>query len=109
MLHDMKDQQAAMSSVLDLVRTASCDTDVRDHLRTVFAQWRSGRPRPAYLGIPLDLLARETQLVAERFAAGDQPHADRVSIERAAAMLHAAHRPMIIAGGGARGAARELR
>ncbi len=109
-LHELADQQAMMSSVLDLAFTAARAEGVRDHLQSIFHEFRTGRPRPAYLGIPLDLLAESTTMVAERFAAASvQPPPGREEFERAAALLTAAQRPMIIAGGGARGAASELR
>src|ERR1700721_663782 len=40
---------------------------VRHHLRLCLASLRTGRPRPAYLEIPLDVLAQSTTLEAQRF------------------------------------------
>ena len=108
-LHELADQQGVVSNVLDLARTADCAEDVRDHLRGVFQEFRSGRPRPAYLGIPLDLLAQSTTLAAAPFAIGATPQARDADLQRAAALLAAAQRPAIIAGGGARAAATDLR
>ena len=109
-LHELADQHGVAKSVLDLVCTASCAEDIRDFLGMVFEEFRRGRPRPAYLGVPLDLLAETTTLIAESrpsaVHAASLPTAD---IARAVALLSGAQRPLIIAGGGARAATAELR
>jgi 5-guanidino-2-oxopentanoate decarboxylase len=109
-LHELPDQLALGAGVAGLGRTAASAEDVRDHLRAIFASLHCGRPRPAYLQIPLDLLAEPTDLRPERFARlGAPSEPAHEAIERATALLAAARRPLIIAGGGARGAADSLR
>lgn len=109
MLHEMNDQLGAVQAVLDLTCTAHSAQAVRDFLRRVFHEFQSGRPRPAYLGVPLDVLAFETDLSPETFAPVVPPPLAEDDIERAAQWLRQAKRPAIIAGGGAIGAAAELR
>src|SRR6266404_4839119 len=93
-----------------LARSARVAQDVRDHLRAAFATLHAGRARPAYLEIPLDLLAEPTTLRPERFArSGDTPPAAPAALAAAQALLAEAQRPLIIAGGGARGAGSALR
>ena len=105
-LHEVPDQLALGAGVAGLGRSASSAEDVRDHLRAMFASFRSGRPRPAYLQIPLDLLAERTDLRPERFAGlAARPEPAPESTEPAIEALAAAKRPLIIAGGGARGSA----
>jgi 5-guanidino-2-oxopentanoate decarboxylase len=108
-LHEVPDQLALGAGVTGLARAASSAEDVRDHLRAMFASFRTGRARPAYLQIPLDLLAEPTDLKPERFA---RPDAGLVpppeAIDRAASALASARRPLIIAGGGARDASDSL-
>lgn len=109
-LHELPDQLALGAGVTAIARTAFSAEDVRDHLRAMFAALRTGRPRPAYLQIPLDLLAEPTGLKAERFAdLGTRPQPQREAIARAVAALAAAEHPLVIAGGGAREAAEPLR
>ena len=109
-LHETKSQQTVAAGVFGVVRTAASAEDVRDHLRACLASLRVGRPRPAYLGIPLDLLAETTALRAERFpSTAAAPVAAPAQIDAAVRLLDRAKRPLIIAGGGARGAAAELR
>ena len=108
-LHELYDQCALASGVFGVARSARGAEDVRDHLRLCLASFRTGRPRPAYLEIPLDVLAETTALEAERFEGGPLlPQASPSQIEAAVRLLALAARPLIIAGGGARRAGAEL-
>ena len=109
-LHELYDQAALAAGVFGVARSAQSAADVRDHLRLCLASFRTGRPRPAYLEIPLDVLAEATALEAEAFADTPLlPHAGPAEIEAAARILAMAARPLIVAGGGARHAGAELR
>jgi thiamine pyrophosphate-dependent acetolactate synthase large subunit-like protein len=108
-LHELFDQAAVAAGVFGIARSAHSAEDVRDHLRLCLASFRGGRPRPAYLEIPLDLLSQTTTLESHRFEDGARlPHADPVQIEAAIRLLAVAERPVVIAGGGARRACAEL-
>ena len=58
-LHELGDQAALAAGVFGVARSARSAEDVRDHLRLCLASLRTGRPRPAYLEIPLDVLAED--------------------------------------------------
>src|ERR1700745_3399227 len=91
-------------------RCARSAQDARDHLREAFASFQLGRQRPAYLEVPLDLLAQPTTLRAEAFAhVGGGPQPAQAVVERATALLAGARKPMIVAGGGAKAAGTQLR
>jgi len=109
-LHELKCQRAVVADVSGFAGSARSDTEVRDQLRAAFAALRAPRPRPAYIDIPLDLLAEPTALRPEVFArpapAAPPP---RASIDAALALLARAERPLLIAGGGARAAGAALR
>jgi len=108
-LHELRDQRAIAAQVFGVARAARSAVDVRDHLRACLASLRAGRPRPAYLEIPLDLLAETTSLRAERFAAVAPCGCGAAEqIDAAVRLLNGAERPLIVAGGGARGAGDEL-
>jgi 5-guanidino-2-oxopentanoate decarboxylase len=108
-LHELHDQAALAAGVFGVARAGLSAEDVRDHLRLCLASLRTGRPRPAYLEIPLDVLAESTALEAQRFEDDPLlPQASAEQIDAAVRVLAVAARPLIIAGGGARGAAAEL-
>ena len=108
-LHDVHDQQAIMAAGIDLATTAGSATEARDFLHRVFTEYRAGRTRPAYLGVPLDVLAESTDLPVETAASPSRAIASTQQLEQAAMLLNAAQRPLVIAGGGAREAAAALR
>jgi 5-guanidino-2-oxopentanoate decarboxylase len=109
-LHELYDQAALAAGVFGIARSARSAEDVRDYLRLCLASFRTGRPRPAYLEVPLDVLAETTTLQAERFEGTPlMPQASPDQIAAAVRLLSQAARPLIIAGGGARRAAAELR
>ena len=70
---------------------------------------RSGRPRPVVVEIPLDLLTEEGEPVAVAPSSPPVLAPAPAALDEAAAMLARAERPAILAGGGAAGAADELR
>jgi thiamine pyrophosphate-dependent acetolactate synthase large subunit-like protein len=110
-LHEVKDQQAALASVADRsVRVADGD-GVVEAIADAFARWAVERPRPVHIEIPVDVLEGpwtpsgpvEPRTVPRPAAA------DATAIGKAADLLGHASRPLIIAGGGARRAATEVR
>ncbi len=108
-LHELYDQAALAAGVFGVARVAVNAEDVRDHLRLCLATFRMQRPRPAYLEIPLDVLAESTTLEAERFDGTPLlPQAGPEQIDAAVRVLALAARPIIIAGGGARRSGAEL-
>jgi 5-guanidino-2-oxopentanoate decarboxylase len=108
-LHELDDQCEMAAGVTGSARSARSAEDARDHLRAAFASFQVGRQRPAYLEIPLDLLARPTHLRPERFArVGGGPQPSPAVVARAAELLSEAQRPLVIAGGGARSAGEQL-
>ena len=108
-LHELRDQHALAAGVFGVARSAASAADVRDHLRACLASLRCGRPRPAYLEVPLDVLSEPTALTPGRFAEpGAQPRAAAEQIDAAVRLLTVAERPIVIAGGGARHAGVEL-
>ncbi len=108
-LHELRDQCALAAGVFGSARGARALADVRDHLRECFSTLRAGRARPAYLEVPLDLLAAPTDLTAERFAEPPPPPApSAASLAAAIRLLERSQRPVVVAGGGARHAAAAL-
>jgi 5-guanidino-2-oxopentanoate decarboxylase len=109
-LHELPNQHALVAAMLDTAASARSAEDVCAHLQAALAQVHAARARPAYVEIPLDLLAETTTLTAQRYESV-QPELQPAAAEIAAALalLERAERPLIIAGGGARSAATALR
>lgn len=108
-LHELNDQCALAQRVFGVARRAQSAEDVRDHLKACLASLRAGRPRPAYLEVPLDVLAVPTSLPATRLPdVAPLPQPPREQIEAAVRRLTEAAQPIVIAGGGARHAAAEV-
>lgn len=111
-LHETKDQLGAASAIVEWGRRVRSAEEAVEAVHDAFALFASGRPRPVYLEVPLDLLEEETDLPAEALAARPAPAPaapDPQKIAEAARLLANAADPVILAGGGSRGATAELR
>ncbi|MFK3669869.1 thiamine pyrophosphate-binding protein [Leifsonia aquatica] len=111
-LHETKDQLGAASAIVEWGRRVQSAEEAVQAVHDAFALFATGRPRPVYIEVPLDLLEEETELPAESLAARAPaatatPDADAVAA--AARLLAGATDPVILAGGGSRGATDELR
>jgi 5-guanidino-2-oxopentanoate decarboxylase len=111
-LHETKDQLAAASAIVEWGRRVTTAEDAVIAVHDAFELFASSRPRPVYIEIPIDLLDEVTdldeRLVTAR-TADPVPLPPEQSIAAAANLLKAAHRPVILAGGGARGAGDRVR
>jgi len=109
-LHELADQRALAAEVTGFAGSARSAQDVRDQLRAAFAALRTARRRPAYVDIPLDLIAEPTALRPETLPAAAEPLVPAPAVVgQARALLAEAQRPLIIAGGGACAAGPALR
>lgn len=109
-LHELPDQLATLRSLTRWAERAMQPERAPQLVNQAFTQMLSGRRGPVALEMPMDVMGREAEVqllgIAERLA---PPPVDTDAIERAAAMLVAAERPMIVVGGGAVDASEELR
>lgn len=95
------------------IRRISEITRINDYVDMAFAAAASGRPGPAVLIAPIDLFEEAvgtSHSVIDRKRATnlgtfplDRFGADRAQVEKAAALIAAAERPIVIAGGGVHG------
>lgn len=111
-LHETKDQLGAASAIVEWGRRVQSAEEAVHAIHDAFALFATGRPRPVYIEVPLDLLEEETDLPAAALAVrapapAAAPDADQVAA--AARLLAGAGDPVILAGGGSRGATEELR
>lgn len=82
-------------------RTAS---DIASNALAALREARSGRPGPVALNVSQEIWAQEvdapTTLELEKFTFDARPRPDSVSLERAAALLAGARRPVVLVGNG---------
>ncbi len=109
-LHELKDQQGALAAVCGRsIRVESADA-IPIAVASIFAGFAVGRARPAYLEVPLDVLEgpwTQRPLSRPRELPVPSRPADDV-VDALASALRRADRPLVVAGGGSRGAAAEL-
>ncbi|GAA4591325.1 5-guanidino-2-oxopentanoate decarboxylase [Planotetraspora phitsanulokensis] len=102
-------QAAAMGAVTAHSHRVASVAEIPAAVARAFAAMTSGRPRPAHIEVPADLsepLGAAPPVTPIRLAV---PAARDEDLDAAADLLSAAERPVIVAGGGARGAGGELR
>ncbi len=109
-LHEMPEQLGIASRVTALSERLTRPEDLPGLVSRAFECMTGGRPRPTYIEIPRDLMTVDaSSLPAPSRSPSVRPSASAAQIAAAAQKLQAAQAPVILAGGGARGAAAELR
>ncbi|WP_219417658.1 5-guanidino-2-oxopentanoate decarboxylase [Pseudonocardia nigra] len=109
LLHETKDQAGALAAVAAASIRATSVSGIPVAVAQAFATMTAGRPRPVHLEVPLDVLAETGEAVIAAPVPLPVPVAPAAQLAAAADRLAAAARVAIIAGGGARGAAEEVR
>ena len=111
LLHEIPDQLGIMQRLTKWAARIEAPEEVFGLVAEAFEKMRSGRPRPVALEMPMDVMAHEGWIAAEPPGPRPivHPKPDPDAIERAAALLNGALRPMIFAGGGAQDASPEVR
>ncbi|MEV0222483.1 thiamine pyrophosphate-dependent enzyme [Streptomyces sp. NPDC050704] len=101
-LHELPDQDGVLASVTKWSARAESAERIPGLVRRAVRESRSGRPRPVALTIATDLLtARADTRLADPAPDGDRPERpEEASVAEIAAVLRAAHRPVLYAGGG---------
>ena len=111
-LHETKDQLAAAQAVVEWGRRVESAEEAVQAVHDAFELFRTGRPRPVYIEVPLDVLEAETSIDAALLEAKPAPEpaaVDADAVAKAAQVLRDAKNPVIFAGGGSRGAADEVK
>ncbi len=99
--HELRDSVRVAGSVCGYSVRVSAAADVPAVVREAVRGMRSGRPRPAYIEVPLDVQNGQAEISPPAPSADMRPGGHPDAIERAAAALRSAKRPFIYAGGGA--------
>lgn len=109
LLHETRDQGAAMSAVAAASIRVTSVAEIPVAVAQAFALMTSGRPRPVHLEIPLDVLLETGDIAPVRLPARRPARPDGDAVVAGAARLSNAARPVLVVGGGARGAAAQVR
>src|SRR5207249_2962737 len=99
-LHEVKDQLGVMEALAGWTRAVEFVEEIPDALRDAFRALRAGRPRAAYLQIPLDLLEIEADVQIPQPSPVTSTRSSEKALAATAHMLREAQRPLIIAGAG---------
>lgn len=100
-LHETIDQGAVFEQVTKFVGRPRTPDQMPETVRAALRSMQTGRPRPAYVEMPTDLLTRALSGPPAAESVAVLPAApDPVDVERAARLLAGAKRPLIIAGTG---------
>jgi thiamine pyrophosphate-dependent acetolactate synthase large subunit-like protein len=103
-LHDLPDQAALVRELGVFSETVLDPGTATEDLRRAWAALRDGRPRPAHLAVPLDVLAEPGAPAAGAAPAPSPRTPEPTAVERAAELLAGARSPAILLGGGAQDA-----
>ncbi|MGW2848219.1 thiamine pyrophosphate-binding protein [Streptomyces sp. NPDC001274] len=108
LLHETRSQTEALRGVAAVSHRVSSVEEIGVAVARAFTLFRTRRPRPVHIEVPLDLLTAAEPAGPVRTAPPVPPvAADPRAVTEAAGALWAADRPGIVLGGGARGAAAE--
>lgn len=99
-LHEVKDQLGMMEALAGWTRAVEFVEEIPTALRDAFRVMRSGRPRAAYLQIPLDLFPVEADIEIQVPAAVTPVRPSTKDINSVASLLRESRRPLIVAGAG---------
>jgi acetolactate synthase-1/2/3 large subunit len=108
-LHEMPSQQRAMSGVVERSVRVMSHAELAGELAGAFVAFRRERPRARFVEVPLDLLAEAADVDIPAPQHVGPPDPAPAALADAVALLRAAERPGIVAGGGAAGAADAVR
>ncbi len=108
LLHEVRDQSAALSAVLTEVMRVTSPGEVSLAVGQTLSAMRSGRTRPAAIEIPLDLIEAAGPGTCHPSVTRALPAPVPSAIDAAAEAIAGSTRPLIIAGAGAHGAGEEV-
>jgi len=98
--HESRDQIGVLERASGWAKQANRVGEIPELIQEAFARMRSGRPRPAVVQIPLDVLAEKGEASPLPPVSPCKDQAPAAAVAEAARLLAAAKRPIIWAGGG---------
>ncbi len=109
-MHETKDQLGMFSAVTQHCYHISHAEETPERIREAFERFRSRRPQPIAIEIPVDVQGQDARMTIPEPVQMSAPGADPALVDKAAAILLAGKRVGVLAGTGAHrsGATREL-
>ncbi len=110
-LHETKDATTMAGAIAQWSRRVRTAMEAVEAVHDAFDLFRTGRPRPVHIEIPLDVLEAPAEVpAAARVARPASPAAQGAPelVAQAAALIASANSPVILAGGGATHASSEI-
>jgi acetolactate synthase-1/2/3 large subunit len=98
--HELADSVNVAAAVSGYATRVTTPAGIPKAIREAVRAMRCGRPRPAYLEMPLDVQAGEAEIAPLASEHYSRPAGDPAAIARAAQALKSAKRPFVFAGGG---------
>lgn len=102
-LHETKNPTGAVDSIIGLSRRVGSASEAVEMIHNAFISFTHSRPRPIHIEVPLDLLEETGGFTEEELEArplGSFQPAQPQDVARAAQLLAASKKPVIVAGGG---------
>ncbi len=107
-LHELPDQRGMMATLALMSHTLHDADDLSDVMQRAFSILRSGRPGPVHVEIPTDVMALPVRPPRLRTIRPARPRAEAGTMAEAAARCLAARKPVVLVGGGAVEASRDI-
>ena len=109
LLHEIPEQMSILKLFTKWADRARDPAHAQTLVEMAMREVRTGRPRPVGIEVPPDILGARGTVGAVTIAEIAEPPPDMAALERAAALLARAERPVIVVGGGATDAGDEVR
>jgi thiamine pyrophosphate-dependent acetolactate synthase large subunit-like protein len=100
-LHEMTDQMGVMRPIVKWSKRVMDAADIPASLNEAFTAIATGRPRPVYLEVPIDVMADELEMDDISLLSSTSSVDVSSQVSQAAELIAGAGRVMIFAGGGA--------
>lgn len=107
-LHELPDQRGMMEKVALISERITQPEELPDALARAFALFTSSRAGPVHIEIPIDVMALPADGISFEVTRTEPAKPDHALTSKAAQLIAAANRPLILVGGGAKAAGSEL-
>lgn len=108
-LHEVVDQSGILRTMTKSMKRIDSASEAPAAMQAMLTDLVSGRPRPVGVEVPTDMWASAAPTGRLPAVEPRIPAVDWDAIDKAASLLAKAERPLIIVGGGAQGASKEVR